>query len=261
MEIININPDSQKHKNLLHYTDFETLKLIVDNRTLQLSRLDTVNDKHEVNRQGVEEFARNNVFVSCFCHYQHEIVPFWYIYGKGENTSKVLLKIKNFSSNPENCFFTNYFVTGETPPKKRTFEPAILIFRITDVLYKRPNHKAFTSTFSGPAIFRDQNASKVQGNAVAHDVTSLGEYKTIHWQYEKETRIILKISLHHIPRYKKMFLRLRDAFFQDMTVVLNPWCDRSFEESVNKYIASTNLPNNVKNSIRVTKSELNGTLQ
>ena len=231
----------------------------MDNKTLQLSNLEILNDKHEAKRKGVEQFAKS-VFVSCFSNYQHEVVPFWHNYGKGKRENKVLLKIRNFANNFENCFFTNFYITGESPPKRRTFEPTIQIVRLTDVLYRPITHKAFQNTYSGSATLISKNNKQTQTTGRIYDLTTLGEYKTIHWKYEKETRIICKMSAHHEPSYKTLLLNLKADFFRDTEIILNPWCDLELEGNIRTYIKNADLPQEIKDSISISRSELDGLL-
>lgn len=260
MTLFAINPISAKHKKLLHYTDFDTLKLILNNKTLQFSNLEILNDRHEAKRRGVEQFAKY-VFVSCFSNYQHEVVPFWLNYGKGENESKVLLKITNFSNDFENCFFTDFYIAGETPLKRRAIEPAIQIIRLTDVLYRPITHRAFQGVYSGSAILRNRSNKQIQSTGTIYDLTTLGEYKTIHWKYERETRVICKMGLHHEPSYERMLLKLKEDFFRDMEIILNPWCGDDFAVKVSEYIKQVSLPEEIKNTINISKSELDGLLK
>ena len=87
--IIDISSASKKYGNLLHYSNFNSLRMIMNNKTLRFSNLNILNDKYEAKRKGIEQFAKG-VFVACFCHEQHEIVPFWYTYGGDVKQDKLL---------------------------------------------------------------------------------------------------------------------------------------------------------------------------
>jgi hypothetical protein len=231
----------------------------MDNKTLKFSNLDALNDKHEAKRKDIEQFAKR-VFVSCFCNYQYEVVPFWYNYGKSENKNKILLEIKNFSGDFESCFFTNFFITGEIPPRRMAFEPDIWSVQIADVLYKPIMHRVFQSNYAAPATLSSPNNLQTQPTGIIYDLTLLGKYKTIHWKYERETRIICIMGLHHEPFYERMFLTLKDNFFRCMEIVLNPWCSDEFANRVSEYLVQSSLPKEIKNTINISKSELNGLL-
>lgn len=67
-----------------HYTNIETLSLILKNRTLRFNRLDRVDDPEESN------FISNGVnlgpytFVSCWTEAKEESIPMWKMYTKGK---------------------------------------------------------------------------------------------------------------------------------------------------------------------------------
>jgi hypothetical protein len=85
------------YEQLLHYTSFEVLKIILNSQTLKCNNLKNLNDRLEPNRKGIENYA-GAFYVSCFSHNQNETVPFWYMYGgTSPNNRKVLLRFKNFA--------------------------------------------------------------------------------------------------------------------------------------------------------------------
>ena len=214
MTSIDVDPSSIEHKRLLHYTDFDTLKLIMDNKTLQLNNLEVLNDKHEAKRKGIEPFAKKT-FVSCFYNCQHEIVPLWYNYGGDENSNKILLRIKNFSGEFEKCFNTNSFIDGNTK-KRKPFDTYIWSIQIRDIEYLPIKHEDLTRSYSAPAILKPKNSSQINSTGTLFDITLLGCQKTIHWEYEKETRIICTMGEHHEVSFETMFLMLKEYFFQGM---------------------------------------------
>lgn len=83
--------DCMAYEQLLHYTNFDVLKIILSNRTLKCNSLKNVNDQLERKRKGIEKLI-DTFYVSCFCHNQCEIVPFWFMYGgDAPDNKKVLL--------------------------------------------------------------------------------------------------------------------------------------------------------------------------
>ena len=65
----------------------------------------------EKERVDVSEYA-NGKYIVCFCHSDHEIVPFWMYYGKRIRKNKVMLLFENFSDHFEECIYTDFAFTN-----------------------------------------------------------------------------------------------------------------------------------------------------
>jgi len=68
------------------------------------------------------------------------------------------------------------------------------------------------------------------------------------------------MGAHHEPLYKTLFLNLKADFFRDTKIILNPWCDLEFEDGIRNYIKNIDLPQEIKESISISRSELDGLL-
>lgn len=250
---------SISHEKLLHYCSFDTLQKILENKTLKLSNLENLNDIHEKKRKGIEYHAKET-FVACFSHCQHEIVPFWYNYGGNQNKDKLLLRIKNFAGEFEKCFSTNSFIDGKTY-KRKQFDLGILSIQTIDVEYLPLNHDDLNRSYSAPAVLRANSTAQTVSTGVLHDMTLLGHQKSVHWDYEKETRIVCTMGAHYKILFESMYLILDDYFFKDMEIILNPWCDDEFASKVSDYIKQVSLPVEIRETINISKSELDGLLR
>lgn len=250
---------SISHEKLLHYCSFDTLQKILKNKTLKLSNLENLNDKHEKKRKGIEPFAKKT-FVACFSNCQHEVVPFWYNYGGNQNKDKVLLRIKNFAGKFEKCFNINSFIDGNTY-KRKPFDLNIWAIQTIDIEYLPSNHDDLNRSYSAPAALRSNSTSLIVSTGVLHDTTLLGHQKSAHWDYEKETRIVCTMGAHHKISFESMYLMLDDCFFKDMEIILNPWCDDGFASKVSDYIKQVSLPEEIRGTINISKSELDGLLR
>ena len=71
---------AKQHPLVHHYTTFDALNEIINNKSLQLTRIDLLNDTAE--NKSLHELWQKKVFVSCFTHRKTESYFFWkqYIY-------------------------------------------------------------------------------------------------------------------------------------------------------------------------------------
>lgn len=91
-----------------------------------------------------------------------------------------------------------------------------------------------------------------------YNPTNLGKHKTIHWEYEQETRIICILNFENESFFQHIYLRLKEQIFQDLEIIMSPWASKGFEEDVKKLIESSSLSDSIKASIRIVSSELYG---
>lgn len=276
--IFTLDENCIKHKKLSHYTSFETLNLILQNRTLMFNGLSNVNDKYEAKRNGIEKYS-NIVFVSCFCNYPQEIVPFWYLYGNCDVNQKIMLSFKNFTGTFYENIYTDYFITDEgnkmnmhsktnTFPNKKTIVSGTDVsgcmakIKILDVAYRLSDDEVFTKNYlqaSNPELpLRVRGAD---GLVPVADVNTFGHFKTNHWEYEKETRIVCWLLMGPDKRYNHIFLRLKDDFFKEMEIVINPWAKKELHKQVQNLIRNSKLSEDIKNSIIIKPSELTGLIK
>ena len=269
-----------EYKQLLHYTNLDSLTYIINGKTLKCNSLKNVNDQLKQKRKGLEDIT-GAYYVSCFCHDQHEIVPFWFMYGgDAPDNQKVLLRFKNFS-----CDFANVVNTdlAYTADRKKLYSDEKHLFavhkngllccpindpdvenrqtirniRLFNVDYLLPDHEVFSKAYRemGEVSFgkgQDFLPARIS------DARHIGKHKTIHWKYEEETRI--QCALDPIGSYYHdyILLALKDKIFQDLVIVANPWATDEFLTNIADVVARAPLPEEVKSSISIERSELNG---
>ena len=278
-QLFNVSNSCMEHGQLLHYTSFDTLEIILKKKTLKCNSLRNVNDLLEKNRKGIEDFTES-FFVSCFCHYQYEIVPFWFMYGgNAPKEKKVLLRINNFSNRLDQIINTDHATTSEKKiiyfDQKRLFHnnsdtiscnpinspfvenrTTINKIKLFDVNYLPPNDEVFSKEYQTDGQVRFGETQDVFGASI-YDLRSVGKDKTIHWEHEKETRIMCQLS-NYISDFDSIFLCINDGFFKDMTIVANPWATDDFVSEIEKIVEKSVISEPIKNTIKVTKSELHG---
>lgn len=77
---IELTESAKKHKSVYHYTSLDALKCILDNQSLRLSRIDTVNDSKENDR--IKSLWNAKVFLLCFTHEDNNSEYFYKEYGE-----------------------------------------------------------------------------------------------------------------------------------------------------------------------------------
>lgn len=256
-------------KELLHYTDFSAFNHIIMDRTLKFSNLRNVNDKFEVQRKGLEKYAGTR-YIACFCNQPYEIVPFWYIYGKGKNSEKVLLRFKDFSYNIADIINET---AGKTFPQKMDFyfslhedKKGLVVetVKLFDIEYKECSDEVFQKdNIEYLNVFIPEKPEK--GNEITFnvkiDASNLGKYKTIHWEYEHETRLMCQTNLLTAEKeVDALLVPINEKIFENLRVVVNPWATIEFIDNVKRLIWESDLSENIKKGIVVEKSELYGML-
>ena len=269
-----------EYEQLLHYTSVDVLKIMLNNRTLKCNSLKNVNDRLERQRKGIENLTDAS-YVSCFCHYQYEIVPFWFMYGGSTSDSKkVLLRFKNFAKNFDNVIESDWAITGDDkciyfdPKKLFTFNSGGLSFcptndphveyrqtiktvRLFDVDYLLPDDEAFMKEYETQGSVSFGEGQDALPTAIK-DARSIGKQKTIHWEYEAETRIQCMMNPLESSYFEYILLRLKDDVFSDMVIVANPWASDDFILTINAALNESTLSEDIKKTIKVQRSELDG---
>jgi len=270
--------ESKTHKQLLHYTSVDVLNIILNNRTLKCNSLDNVNDLLEKRRNGIEHLTQV-YYVSCFCHNPHEIVPFWYLYGASvEKERRVMLRFENFASRMTEAIETDwaftqgnriiYFdgrnlfkshgagvhydaVSDDGIERRQTIDAV----RMSDVEYLDIENEAFTRSYEEDASLVAE--SSVIAGVHVYDARTIGRQKTVNWAYEDETRIICRMK--PMEKYHDfLLLRLKDEVLRNMVVIVNPWASEDFVNEVKDMIAKCTLPEEIRGTITVQRSELDG---
>ena len=79
-------------EKLSHYTNFDTLDCILNNKSLRYSRLDSLNDLYEQQISNIDYFRKVELFstfVSCFST-DEENIPLWCLYARSRKIGLTL---------------------------------------------------------------------------------------------------------------------------------------------------------------------------
>lgn len=292
---IDITESVKTYPQMRYTTDFTALGFILKKLTLRSSSIANarLNDKMEKERVGISQFAGSR-FITCFSHSESENVHFWYSYGGDDRSKKICLKLSNFASNLTDVIHTDYclltddkkafFVSDEyyntinqngilgasigLPQINTDFDlrNCVSSLEMFDVEYLPTKDEAFTKDYSDK-ITVDFNASNATANTTtltgitAYDPNCLGKQKSNPWHIESESRILSCLKYPEFNEWSFIDLRLKEEFFRDMVIVLSPWLSPELESDVRKLIAESPISDEIKNSIKIEHSELEGTIQ
>lgn len=84
---------------LYHYTDLESLILILKNRTIRLKSLDQLDDKEESSFENFRAAAKY-IFVSSWTEEEKESIPFWKMYTRDMHGVRIKLPLDPFKKCP-----------------------------------------------------------------------------------------------------------------------------------------------------------------
>lgn len=197
-----------------HYTDMNTLALILKNRTVRFNRLDRVDDVTEgdsFTRLRLEKFF----FVSCWTHDPNESLPQWNMYTPDMSGVRITLPKILFSYSPlvipnnykhekqgslispipfERIFASNYFVTTMFLGEKDFGR---------DVVYAPDFMK-----IKNEAIQVNIDAPTQALSARISDPIGIAAVKSPDWSFQKEYRFVLFIvPSPHISTDENFFIR------------------------------------------------------
>jgi hypothetical protein len=196
-----------------HYTDINTLALILDHRTIRFNRLDNVDDVTEgdtFSRLKLEQFF----FVSCWTYDQNESLPQWNMYTPDMAGVRITLPRRMFDYKPlivpktyrdviqqgelispisfEKIFGDNYFV----PPiflNERHFGRKVEYY--PDFVQRKNQAIEFDASSNGEMKVR------------ISDLTGIAALKSPDWEFQREYRFVLFI----VPSFPAS----EDADFQE----------------------------------------------
>lgn len=183
------NKDEIEDRRLYHYTNLETLALILKNRTIRFAPLDKLDDPQEKETSDVPNIGRY-FFVSCWTASKTESIPMWNMYASLDKGVRLSLPLLPFLAREDYLRFDSapvpLFVTEDIAgkfdvkvPIPGEAMPAVGLLSCTKVEYTNKSELLY------PRLM-ERNRGK-------HylDKTIFGKYKNLHWQFQKEYRYLV----------------------------------------------------------------------
>ena len=263
---------------LYHYTNIESLALILKNKTIRFNSLDNMDDLEENMTTDVEN-AGQFTYVSCWTSWPKEKIALWKQYTEHDTGVRIAL--------PKNPF-RKYDVTFLIDELKK-YKSIKLEYNLGERLFsiidyeKMLKDNYFTNVITGDDILcpitYTENEDELIPSLVGYEgkmihvfMNKVGKYKNEEWRYQKEWRYIIQflpINFYKAIQddfngfrqiyidiingcakqpFKYYDLGIDDGAFSKMKVTLSPTITAGNEELIRNYIENYNPEAEIKRS-------------
>lgn len=182
---------------IYHYTNLESLALILKNKTIRFNRLDKVDDLEEGNVESLGVKFCKYVFVSCWTETEEESIPLWKMYGGDNGGVRISLEQEMFKE-----YLIANLKTGNMKsegaiiskiPVQDMVNPNFFFIPIldygNDLFYRHIKYVDNISAFTKDAI----QITNIKGNRgdMHMQMKPFGYYKNKRWEFQDEVRFVL----------------------------------------------------------------------
>lgn len=184
---------------IYHYTNLESLAMILKNRTIRFNRLDKVDDLEEGNAESLGIRFCKYVFVSCWTEKSEESIPLWKMYGGDSGGIRISMEREMF----QEYFISDLDFVGlksqgsiitKIPPQSLT-HPDFWILPIldynNDLFYRHIEYVDDVFKYTKDCI-QITNIKDGRGD-MNMQMKPFGYYKNKRWAFQDETRFVLYI--------------------------------------------------------------------
>lgn len=191
---------------IYHYTNIESLALILKNKTIRFNRLDRVDDYEEGNAESLGVRFNKYVFASCWTEEPTESIPLWKMYGGDFCGLRISIEREMFEEYNVSGLFLD--LNGGIA-SINTFIPAVDMLNPNyfivpasdydnDLFYRKILYVDDPFEFTRDAIQIDN----IRGNRgdVKMEMKPFGYYKNMRWEFQKESRFVLYVFPVNIAR-------------------------------------------------------------
>ena len=218
----------KKSGTICHYTSYESLIMILKNRSLRLSRYDLMNDIAEKQLSKCDDGDCR--YIISFTGTISENVAMWALYGKH---SSLKLRLSFSRASLIETVHDNFYFDSKKEQKIPIWETSTVPsdyskknFTLSDVVYyDRIKGKLRLSGKTLLIIPVDQSMITELAGTIKYDA----------WEYERESR--LAVILHQNAQHNQfsdishVYAGLNDEFIKKLTITYSPWItDEIFEE-------------------------------
>lgn len=183
---------------LYHYTNLETLALILKNRTIRFNSLDKMDDLQEKETADIRNIGQF-FYISSWTEDATESIPMWNMYASLNSGIRIKLR-KNPFKVYENTAVDLSHVIHASVTDNSDGKPLLSIIPLAEM---------FAKGFIAPQAMARELLRKVEytddkdklypkmltenGNQFVIAMGELGRYKNLHWSFQSEWRYILNI--------------------------------------------------------------------
>lgn len=188
----------ESNEYLYHYTNLETLALILKNRTIRFNSLDKMDDLQEKETADLKNIGQF-FYISSWTDDAAESIPMWNMYASLNSGIRIKLR-KNPFKIYENTAVDLSHVVHSSVTDNTGGKPLLSIIPLTEM---------FAKGFVAPQAMARDLLRKVEytddqdklypkmlvenGNQFVIAMGELGRYKNLHWSFQSEWRYILNI--------------------------------------------------------------------
>lgn len=236
-EMLEFMRDSgRRHNSYHHYTNFDSIKKILSNKTLLLSRVDTMNDKQELSKIRLPDVSWMSTYSTSFTYGIKENMALWGLYSiPGELGIRFSIEKKELLRIVDNNEELGK-LGGDGDILNVEEEYSIDLY---EVLYAS-NHNE-NKEYSYKYLIREgAYFSKIDiGNLEneygdARDL--VGTFKNEAWSYEQEVR--LRVKLTNQSAFEKVILDISDLDLSKLEITFSPWVGLTNKERIKESIKS-----------------------
>jgi len=188
------------HDKIFHYTNIESLAMILSSKKIRFSRLDHLDDLLEAQAHNGIEFGKY-FFASCWTQVTEESIPQWSMYGN--NMQGVRIELPKYPFRKIAIEPTRHRPWLETY-EKTIFGPLSIDECDNETYFIQPNF--FDDFFDGPVEYvpdvktRYTSAIQLAGDeTTVREPNKLPRLKSEHWDFQSEYRFHLWV----LPKPKK----------------------------------------------------------
>lgn len=238
-----------KMGKIYHYTSYESLIMILKNRSLRLSRFDLMNDYAE--KELSKCIKGDSRYIISFANAK-ENVAMWAIYGK---SSSLRLRIEFQASSLLAAIDKNFYFDSERKQKIPIFGTAPVK---ADYSKKGYTYSSVVYYDKEKQLFRVEGSSLKTIRATDDMIQSLaGTIKYDAWEYEKETRLSVVLHQENLNDTQKdvkyIYAGLNDDFIKNINIRFSPWIPEEVQIELSK-----SIKNLAGFDLNCKMSELNG---
>lgn len=183
-------------KYLYHYTNIDSLALILKNRTIRLNSLDRMDDLQEQETADIRNIGQF-IYVSSWTDDEEESIPMWNMYADIKAGVRIKMKVNPFQRQKTfaaNLLKAGHNVVGDLNTELDTF------ISLEEMISK--NYYVAESfggdilkkvEYTDDQIFLYPAIDHSDEQKIKLEISSLGIYKNSHWSFQREWRYRMSI--------------------------------------------------------------------
>ena len=182
---------------IYHYTNIDTLALILKNRTIRFNRLDKVDDVEEGSTHSKGIRFSKYTFVSCWTEEEEESIPLWKMYGGDKGGVRIALQREMFKmyrvsdldlGKEKANGYLNTFVPAEDMVKPEFFFMPTIDYNGGNFYRKVKYVDDVWKYVKDAVVMENLGNGSVNFNM---KMLPFGMYKNKRWNFQNESRFVL----------------------------------------------------------------------